>query len=94
MTRRSLLLTPEVCAWLTALADEDFGRVACYLDLLCERGGRLAEPHSRALRGRLRQLEVPGRRRPRRLTYYLPGRGSCRGAANRLASVAPPTPRA
>jgi hypothetical protein len=73
MARRSLLLTPEVCSWLSALADDDFGQVACYLDLLCERGGRLAEPHSRALRGRLRQLQVPGHRRPRRLTYYLEG---------------------
>jgi HTH-type transcriptional regulator/antitoxin HipB len=34
----SLLLTPEVRAWLTALDDDDFGRVAFYLDLLRSAG--------------------------------------------------------
>jgi hypothetical protein len=65
-----LAFSLEVGAWLAGLDDDDFGRVACYLDLLGERHGRLAEPHSRPLQGRLRQLEVPGGR-TRRLTYYL-----------------------
>jgi hypothetical protein len=69
----SLLLTPEVRAWLAALDDDDFGRVAFYLDLLHQRQGRLAAPHSRCLRGRLRRLEIPGRRRVHRLVYYADG---------------------
>jgi hypothetical protein len=68
---RSLVLTPEVRAWLAALDDDDFGRVAFYLDLLQQRQGQLAAPHSRCLRGRLRRLEIPGRRRVHRLAYYV-----------------------
>jgi hypothetical protein len=73
---RSLRFTPEVRAWLTALDDDDFGRVAFYLDLLRQRQGQLAAPHSRCLSGRLRQLEIPGRRRVHRLTYYADGDGT------------------
>ena len=69
----SLLLTPEVRAWLAALGDDDFGRVAFYLDLLRQRQGQLPEPYSRRLHGRLRQLEIPGRRRVHRLAYYADG---------------------
>jgi hypothetical protein len=72
----SLLLTPEVRAWLTALGDDDFGRVAFYLDLLRQRQGLLPEPHSRRLHGRLRQLEIPGHRRVHRLAYYADGDGT------------------
>ena len=72
----SLLLTPEVRAWLAALGDDDFGRVAFYLDLLRQRRGQLEAPHSRCLRGRLRQLEIPGRRRVHRLAYYADGEGT------------------
>jgi hypothetical protein len=42
----SLRFTPEVRAWLVALGDDDFGRVACYLDLL--RQGQLAAPTAAA----------------------------------------------
>lgn len=72
----SLLLTHEVRAWLTALDDDDFGRVAFYLDLLCQRRGQLEAPYSRYLPGRLRQLEIPGRRRVHRLTYRADGDGT------------------
>ena len=40
----SLRFTPEVRAWLAALGDDDFGRVAFYLDLLRQRQGQLAAP--------------------------------------------------
>jgi hypothetical protein len=73
---RSLVLTPEVRAWLAALGDDDFGRVAFYLDLLHQRQGQLAAPHSRCLRGRLRRLEIPGRRRVHRLAYYVASDGT------------------
>ena len=65
----SLLLTHEVRAWLAALDDDDFGRVAFYLDLLCQRRGQLEAPCSRRLPGRLYRLGSPGRRRGHRLTY-------------------------
>jgi hypothetical protein len=75
----SLVLTAQVKGWLDRLDDEAFGRVACYLDLLAEHGGRLPEPHSRRLgrNCRLRQLAVPrGRRRADRLSYWLDGGGT------------------
>ena len=71
----SLRFTPEVRAWLAALGDDDFGRVAFYLDLLRQHQGQLAAPHSRCLRGRLCRLEIPGRR-VHRLTYYADGDGT------------------
>jgi hypothetical protein len=76
MGRCPLRFTPEVRAWLAALGDDDFGRVAFYLDLLRQRQGPLPEPHSRRLHGRLYQLEVPGHRRVHRLTYYADGDGT------------------
>jgi hypothetical protein len=72
----SLRFTPEVRAWLADLGDDDFGRVAFYLDLLRQRQGQLAAPHSRCLRGRLRRLEIPGGRRVHRLTYDADGDGT------------------
>ncbi len=75
----SLVLTGEVKAWLDGLDDEAFGRVACYLDLLCEGDGRLRPPHSRRLgrNCRLRELAVPqGRGRGDRLTYWLDSGGT------------------
>ena len=72
----SLQLTPEVRAWLAALGDDDFGRVAFYLDLLRQRQGQLAAPHSRRLRGRLHRLEIPGHRHAHRLTYYADSDGT------------------
>ena len=62
---------PEVRAWLAALGDDDFGRVAFHLDLLHRRQGQLEAPHSRCLRGRLGRLEIPGHRRVHRLADYL-----------------------
>jgi hypothetical protein len=75
----SLLLSGEVKAWLDGLDDEAFGRVACYLDLLCEDEGRLRPPHSQRLgrNCRLRELAVPrDRRRRDRLTYWSDGGGT------------------
>ena len=67
---------PEVRAWLAVLGDDDFGRVAFHLDLLRQRQGQLAAPHSRCLHGWLRCLEIPGRQRVHRLTYYADGDGT------------------
>lgn len=49
---------PEVAEWLDGLDDEDFGRVEFAIDLLAERGVLLGEPHTRQLRGKLRELRV------------------------------------
>jgi hypothetical protein len=76
MRRGWLLLTSEVRAWLAALGDDDFGRVAFYLDLLRQRHGQLDAPHSRCLRGRLYRLEIPGHRRMHRLSYFADGDGT------------------
>ncbi len=75
----SLVLTAHVKAWLDRLHDETFGQIACYLDLLAERGDRLGPPHSRRLGRdcRLRQLVVAqGRRGGQRLIYWLDGSGT------------------
>jgi hypothetical protein len=49
-------LEPEVVEWIQCLPDEEFGRVEFYIDLLEERGVLLAEPYTRQLRGKLREL--------------------------------------
>lgn len=49
---------PEVVEWLEGLDDEAFGRVEFAIDLLAERGVLLGEPHTRQLRGKLRELRV------------------------------------
>jgi len=49
-------LEAEVSTWIGALADEEFGRVEFYIDLLEEKGVHLGEPYTRQLRGKLRQL--------------------------------------
>jgi hypothetical protein len=47
-----------------------------HLDLLRQRQGQREAPHSRCLSGRLRRLEIPGRRRVHRLAYYVDGDGT------------------
>lgn len=49
---------PEVAPWLEEFDDEDFGRVEFAIDLLAERGVLLGEPHTRQLRGKLRELRI------------------------------------
>jgi hypothetical protein len=64
-------LEPEVRDWLLGLTDEEFGHVAFYIDLLQEQGVQLDEPHSRQLRGKLRELRFHLGREQRRITYYM-----------------------
>lgn len=62
---------PEVQEWLLGLADEEFGHVAFYIDLLQERGVQLDEPYTRQLRGKLRELRFHLGRERRRISYYI-----------------------
>jgi hypothetical protein len=62
---------PEVRDWLLSLEDEDFGQVERYIDLLAEQGVHLAEPFTRQLRGKLRELRFYLGRSPTRITYYV-----------------------
>lgn len=73
----SVELESEVADWLEALADEEFGRVEFYIDLLGERGPLLDEPYTRQLRGKLRELRfyLGSRGHAVRISYYIaPGR--------------------
>jgi len=46
----------EVTEWLSALPGNTFGHVRFYIDLLADQGVALKEPHTRQLRGKLREL--------------------------------------
>ena len=71
MTWGTVELEPEVSRWLDSLSDDEFGRVAFYIDLLEDQGVHLDEPYSRQLRSKLRELRFHLGRERRRLTYYL-----------------------
>ena len=43
-------------AWLDGLADDEFGHVERYIDLLADQGALLGEPFTRQLDGKLREL--------------------------------------
>ena len=71
---------PVVTAWLDGLDDEAFGRVEFAIDLLAERGVLLGEPHTRQLRGKLRELRSTSEFSPMRCgspTSWRPAAGSC-----------------
>ena len=64
-------LEPEIEAWLTALSPGRFGQAAFDIDLLEERGALLAEPYTRQLRGKLREMRFYVGGEPTRLTYFV-----------------------
>jgi len=65
-------LEPEVERWLMGLDDDTFGQARFHIDMLAERGVHLGEPHTRQLRGKLRELRFDRWR----LSYYIArGRG-------------------
>ena len=66
---------PEVHAWLRALPDSDFGRVAFRIDLLEDQGPLLDEPYTRQIDGKLRELRCNLNGEQVRITYWIaPGR--------------------
>lgn len=64
-------LEPEVRDWLEDLPAAQFAAAAFYLDLLAERGALLAEPYTRQLHGKLRELRFHLDRRAVRVTYWI-----------------------
>lgn len=66
-------LEPEVAEWLEELADDQFGRVEFYIDLLADRGSQLGEPYTRQLQGKLRELRfyLGPTGDAVRITYYI-----------------------
>jgi len=66
-------IEPEVAAWLDSLDDRDFGRAEFHIDRLAEIGPLLAEPHTRQLRGKLRELRfhLGTDSEAHRVTYFI-----------------------
>src|SRR5690349_18356432 len=71
MTWGSVELEPEVREWLEGLSTAAFATAAFYIDLLAERGVLLSEPHTRQLRGALRELRFHLEGQPVRVTYWV-----------------------
>ena len=71
MTWGRVELESEVRDWLLDLPEEEFGRVAFYIDLLQEQGLLLDEPYTRQLKGKLRELRFYLGRERRRISYYI-----------------------
>ena len=71
MTWGTVELEPEVVRWLEGLSDEKFGHVAFYIDMLEEQGVHLAEPYSRQLLGKLRELRFFVGRERVRVSYFI-----------------------
>ena len=66
-------LEPEVATWIEGLADEAFGRVEFYIDLLADRGVLLDHPYTSQLRAKLRELRfyLGPDRAAVRIAYYI-----------------------
>ena len=62
---------PEVTAWLDGLADDEFGHVERYIDLLAHQGALLGEPFTRQLDGKLREFAATSGRQQTRITYCI-----------------------
>lgn len=65
----------EVRDWISRLSEGDYGRVEFYLGLLAARGPLLAQPHSKHLAGKLRELRFYLGSEAMRVSYWIaPGR--------------------
>jgi hypothetical protein len=66
---------PEVRSWLAGLSDRDFGRCDFLAGLLADQAETLAEPYTRHLGGKVRELRFHLLAEQTRVTYWLePGR--------------------
>ena len=64
-------LEPEVEKWLESLPTAQFAHAAFYVDLLAEQGPLLAEPYTKQLDRKLRELRFHLDRRAVRITYWI-----------------------
>lgn len=64
-------LEPEVSDWLLALPEETRSTALFYIKLLAEHGSLLGEPHTRQLRGKLRELRFKLDTSAVRVTYWI-----------------------
>lgn len=64
-------LEPEVRNWLEQLPTTQFAHAAFYVDLLAEQGPLLAEPYTKQLDGKLRELRFYLDRDAVRVTYWI-----------------------
>ncbi len=71
MTWGTVEQEPEVREWLEGLPTKQFATAAFYVDLLAERGPLLAEPYTRQLDGKLRELRFHLNGRALRVTYWI-----------------------
>jgi hypothetical protein len=71
----SVELEAEVAEWVEALPAAEFGRAEFCIDLLADRGPLLDQPHTRQLRGKLRELRfyLGATGQAVRLSYYMAG---------------------
>jgi phage-related protein len=63
-------VSAEVRDWLSGLSVRDQARAARAINLLREFGVTLGEPHTRRLRGKLRELRFYVAQRATRVTYF------------------------
>jgi hypothetical protein len=76
-------IEPEVRFWLAGLSDRDFGRVDFLVGLLAEQAETLAEPYTRHLGGKVRELRFHLLARQTR-GHLLAGAGPSRHPADRI----------
>lgn len=62
---------PEVQSWLLSLSDVAFAQAQRSIDRLAEQGPLLGEPHTRQLRGKLREIRFHLDRQQVRITYFI-----------------------
>jgi hypothetical protein len=67
----TVVVQPEVDRWLLSLSTRQFARVTGQIGILAEEGVLLGEPHTRQLRGKLRELRITLNGRAIRITYFM-----------------------
>jgi phage-related protein len=66
----TIRVSVEVRDWLSGLTPHHQARAARAINLLREYGAQLGEPHTRRLRGKLRELRFYVDQRATRITYF------------------------
>jgi hypothetical protein len=75
MSWGEVALEPEVVTWFDSLTEEERAGVGFHVDRLAKHGPLLAEPFTKQLDGKFRELRLSLGARPMRMTYWIaPGR--------------------